>query len=571
MSKHLTRLLLVVLLMGLYPFRVLSQDCQTRYLSLTYKGTTWDTFSHAAYAPNNEIIAAGSLVDYNGSAHLARYSKNGIPIWSNYYNIGYFTFYNPTFFSKVKFNDFVLTPDGGIVVAGTVLRYYNNRVQEIYSQVALLSKLDKYGNVVWTRSYMPANGYADLSFSNIYQTTDGDFIVYMAHDKGPSLYPGAASHNRVIRFSSTGQIKWATNLYTGHYDAGGTGVSFRRGITQLADRNIVIADAVYQTARGTDNLRMSDGRLHFFSLDYSTGGIKWESSYPYTLPATDTFFVPDINHIAELPGGKLSFTTSLYLSTPALPALTKRPVSIITDNKGVTQQLVTYYLPSGNECLLKDVTAASLPGTKSMLLKDGSLSVVATINPDGSVSAAKGYNSSYPPNCFAVGPRGNSIFMSDNRSLSYKLMMTDSNGGSACADAATALLSESLAPANDNPAIVITIPTVYTPVSSRDYFIDHEYPLKIKSEYPLVTTTDCEQLLDCCRDIIDTVNISNVTICEGASYRLPDNTEIKSSGTYYFTYQTVTGCDSITYIKLKLDKNPNSLSLGADSCLTGNN
>jgi gliding motility-associated-like protein len=51
---------------------------------------------------------------------------------------------------------------------------------------------------------------------------------------------------------------------------------------------------------------------------------------------------------------------------------------------------------------------------------------------------------------------------------------------------------------------------------------------------------------------------------------LPDNTIVKDSGTYYVVNKTLAGCDSITFTNIKIDKSLSSLSLGNDSCLTGN-
>ena len=569
MNNFIARFLLILFCSSAASDGTLAQDCSSKYLSLTYKGTTFDTFSHAAFTSNQELVTAGYLLDYNNAGHLAKYSKNGLPIWSHYYSIGYFSFYFPTFFSKVHFNDFVLTADGGIVVAGTVLRYYNKRTAEIWSQVALLAKIDKYGIVEWTRSYMPANNYPDLGFSNICQTTDGDFIVYMAHDKGPSLYNNANSHNRVLRFSSSGQLKWASSLYTGQYDAGGTGLFHKRAITQLADKNIVIGDVVYQSVRGGDNFKMYDGRLHFFSLDYTTGKPLWSSAYPYTLPSTDTFFVPDIHQVTQLPDGRLSFTTSLYLSAPSNPALIKKPVTIITDNRGVAQKLVTYYSSSGNDIRLTDMGGNTAAGVKSLLLNDGGISVVATTDKEGAIINSKGYAGIYPPNCFAIGSRGTGILMSNYQSLSYQMLLTDANGSAECADTPISVLSETLAPVNDNPAIVVTVPVVYTQEDYKSYFVDMEYPLKIKSEYPLAKTIVCEQPIECCKDIIDTVNIRKISLCEGSSYTLPDNTIVKEAGLYYVANKSVTGCDSITYTRVAIDKSLTALTLGNDTCLTG--
>lgn len=563
------RLILITVFLSFFAGNSAAQICPPQYFSFTFRGTTFDSFSHAAFTPANELVAAGNLLDYNGAAHIAKYSKNGTPVWSNYYTIGYFTFYNPTFLSKVRVNDFVLTPDGGMVVAGSMLRYYNNRVNEIYSYMAFLAKIDKYGIVQWTRSYLPAGTYPDLGFSNILQTKNGDLIVYMGHDKGPSLENYSHCFNRVIRFSANGQLIWVSNLYTGMYDAGGKGLLFNRGLNQLADNNILVADAVYQTERSTGVFKMYDSRLHILSLDFATGKPVWESSYPYLLPATDPFYVPNIEDARQLPDGRISVSTSLYLTTPLSPALTKKPVTLIADSRGVVQKLVAVSSPSANPLRLTDVIDGPSAGTKKLLLADGNISIVATTDADGNIISSRGYNGTFPPNCMAESPRGTAIVMSNNQSLSYQLQLTDANGSIACTDIPVSLTAETISPVNPDPAAVVTAPDVYTQADYKNYFVDMEYPLKIKSEYPLQKTVDCEEPVVCCHDVVDNINIGNITLCEGRTYTLPDNTIIKDSGTYYVIYKTVAGCDSLTYTKVKLDKSLAALTLGEDTCLTG--
>lgn len=546
-----------------------SQTCPSKYFSSTFRGTTYDTFSHVAFTPSNEIVAAGSLLDYNGAAHIAKYSKNGEPIWSNYYTIGFFTFYNPTFLSKVQVNDFVLTPDDGMIVAGSLLQYYNNRVNEIYSHLAMLAKIDKYGIVQWTRVYHPSGTFPDLAFNNLIQTADGDLVVYMSQDKGPSIAYGYNSYNRVIRFSANGTIKWVSSLYTGLYDAGGTGFAHSRGLTQLSDKNIALADVVYQTNRSTGIFRMYDSRIHFLSLDYNTGKPVWESSYPYTLPPSDTFYVPDIEDLRQLPDGHLSVSTTLYVSTPASPALTKKPVTLITSSRGVVEKIGVITGTSGNPVLLKDVIAGPAADTKKILLAEGTVSVVATVDAGGNITAAQGYSGSFPPNCMAESARGTAIVMSNNRSLNYELLVTNLSGSIPCAEAPVSVTAEIITPVNENPAAVSTAPDVYTEIESRGLFVDKAYPLKIKAEYPLQKTVNCEDPVECCKDVVDNTHISNITLCEGSTYTLPDNTIIKDSGTYYVVYKTPAGCDSLTFTKVKLDKSLSAFTLGNDTCLTG--
>ncbi|MCX6317054.1 MAG: gliding motility-associated C-terminal domain-containing protein [Bacteroidetes bacterium] len=546
-----------------------AQSCASKYYSYTFKGSTYDTFSRVLFTPTGDIVAAGQLLDYNGAAHLARYSKNGTPIWSNYYTIGFFTFYNPTFLSKVRIYDMVLTPDGGMVVAGSILQYYNNRVSEIYSHLALLAKIDKYGIVQWTRTYHPRGTYPDLAFNNIIQTSDGDFIAYMSQDKGPSLFDALSCHNRVLRFSATGQIKWVSELYTGHYDAGGTGFAHSRGLTQLADKNIAVADVVYQVRRNVETFRMFDSRLHFLSLDYATGKPVWESSYPYTLPPADTFFVPSVEDITQLPDNRLSINTSLYLSTPISPALSKKPVTLIASSRGVVEKLVTISASSGNPLYLKDVNPGSVSGTKKILLGEGNTSAILTIDAGGNPLSIKAFSGSFPPNRMAESSRGAALLMSNNQSLYYQLLLTDANGNAACADATASLITETLPPDNVNPAAVLTLARVYTELESRSFFTDKAYPLIIKAAYPLQPTVDCEEPLLCCKDVVDSTHINTITLCEGSTYTLPDNTVVKEAGTYFVTNRTAGGCDSITFTKLVLDKNLSALTLGNDTCLTG--
>lgn len=546
-----------------------AQTCPSKYFSYSFRGTTYDTFMHAAFTPAGEIVATGNLLDYNGAVHIAKYSKNGLPLWSNYYTIGFFSFYNPTFLSKVKVNDFVITPDGGMVVAGSILQYYNNRAIEVYSQLAMLAKIDKYGIVQWTRVYHPAGTYPDLAFNNLVQTADGDLVVYMTQDKGPSTNWAYSNHNRVIRFSAGGVIKWVSSLNTGLYDSGGNGFSFSRGITQLANRNIAIADVVYQADRTSGVFHMYDSRIHILSLDYNTGKPVWESSYPYILPPSDTFYVPQIEDLRQLPDGHLSLSTSLYLSTPASPVLSKKPVTLIAGSTGLVEKLVAVTSSTGNPLSLKDVIMGPGPGTKKILLADGNLSVVATVDAGGNITGTKGYSGNFPPNALAENARGTAILMSNNASLNYQLLLTDATGSVACADTPGPVTTEVIIPVNENPAAVVTAPVVFSEPESRSYFVDKAYPLKIKAEYPLQETVICEDPVECCRDVVDNTHITNITLCEGRTYTLPDNTIIKDSGTYYVIYKTQAGCDSLTFTRVKLDKSLASFTLGNDTCLTG--
>jgi gliding motility-associated-like protein len=540
---------------------VFSQNCESKYLSLAYRGSTFESFSKAAFTSGNEIFVTGAMVDYNQAGHITKFSKNGIPLWSSYYIINFFDFIKNIYFSKIKFNDFILTDDGGVIVAGQVEQYRSK-------QWALMAKISKYGIVEWNKTYTSATGLGNLSFNNIYKTADGDIIAYMSNDMGASIYFPVYSYNRVIRYSASGELKWATSLLSGAFDAAGNGVEFKRGIAQLAGKNIVVGDVVCKSDKNTPFFKINDGRLHFYSLDYNTGKIEWESDYRYSFPVNDSSFIPKIEFVSELPSGKLAFTTSLYLTTAAEPVLKKKPVTIITDNKGVPQKLISFYSP-GNSCELVDVAAGNVSSNKNFLFQVNGSPVISLVSNEETVTWSKGYTSVYPPNCFAAGTRGYGILLSNNNSHQFKLQLTGANGKADCVETTAEILTETIIPFTSNADPVITAEQIYTPANYRDYFLDYGYPLIKKAEYPLSQTTECEEQLECCKDFVDSLHINKVRLCEGASYTLPGNNIIKDSGTYYVVNKTAAGCDSVTYYRVNIDKNLSALTLGNDTCLTG--
>ena len=542
---------------------LLSQTCDSKYILNNYKGTTFLSFSKAAFTPTNEIITAGTMPDYNEAGYLAKFSKNGIPLWSNYYIINFYDFVLDIYFSKIRFLDFVLTEDGGVIVAGQTERYQ-------FKQYALLAKINKHGTVEWTKTYYPSGGFGNLSFNNVYKTADGDIIAYMSNDAGPSVFFPVYSYNRVICYSSAGVFKWGTSLLSGTFDGGGNGVGFKRDITQLANKNIVVGDVVCKSDKTSPVFKINDGRLHFYSLNYKTGKIEWESDYKYSLPPNDSTFIPTIESVTELSDGRLAFSTSLYLSTPAEPALKKKPATIITDNKGGIQKLITFY-SLGNSCDLVDVVSGNNPSQKNLLFRVNGLPVISSVTNEETVRQSKGYTSIYPANCFAAGARGYGILLSNNNAKQFKLLLTDTSGGADCVQTTADILTEVVIPAPGNANPVITDEQIYTPADYKNYFIDYGYPLVKKGEYPLAQTKECEEQIECCKDFVDSVNIKDVKLCEGSSYTLPDNSSVKDPGVYPVTYKTHDGCDSIRYYRIQIDKNIAALSLGNDTCLLDQN
>ena len=551
----------LIVLSVAFTIQTSAQICTSKYTSLTFQGTTYDTFTNSVVTSSNEIILTGKLYDYNSAGHIAKFSEKGSPIWSYQYNLDYYDFIKLIFFKAVNISDIISLSDGGYIVSGNVdqtLSPYG--LPPPAKKWGLMAKMDKFGKVLWNKTL---SNTGNLSFTNIYETTDGDYIAYLATDNGRKMTQGDHSYGKVLRITSSGKIKWSTFLYTNLFDAGGLGVDNKRAIVQAKNNNIVIGDVVHKTNPKGD---IKEGNLHFFELDYNTGNLNWETSYEYPVPANDTVYLPDILNVKESGNGEFSFITTLYLPTGTGRSLVKKAVNVITNKRGVLQNILAYVPADSSQCRIISAAIDKNNGNRTLLIDNSGKTILANISDNGAIVWKQGYKErtgNLPANCFSAGKKGYNIFMSNNRSFQYGLFITDIDGAIDCVNEVPNLISI--------PAILnYSHDSVLTDLTYHfDNYYDYAYPLKRGDEYPLVKNIDCQQNPVCCTDIVDTLNIKNINICENKPFILPDGTVIKDSGLYYISYKTSLGCDSIKFYKVKSDKNVAALSLGNDTCLTG--
>ncbi len=100
--------------------------------------------------------------------------------------------------------------------------------------------------------------------------------------------------------------------------------------------------------------------------------------------------------------------------------------------------------------------------------------------------------------------------------------------------------------------------------SIEDTVLFFSFPA-LSYDYPVQSSLEC--IKTCCEDIIDTT--VNKTICSGETYILPDGYVVKDSGTYYSSYKTTKGCDSIASYHFNVIKNPGLLKLTGSLCFEG--
>jgi gliding motility-associated-like protein len=555
----------LLLFVSLCAFAMLchAQNCINKFSSIKFQQSTFDIFYRSVVTAGNEIVSAGKLFDYNSAAHIAKYSSNGNPLWSYMYNLDFFDFIKLIFFKAVNISDVVSTADGGLVVAGNVEQVLSPfGLPPPVKKWGLMAKLDRFGKVLWTKTFTKTG---EMSVTNLCVTAGGDVIAYLGTDNGLKRGPGDHSYNDVIRVGPAGEIRWSTFLFTILFDAGGLGVDSKRAMLQAANGNIIIGDVLHKT--DPLNGAIKEGNLHFFELDYNTGKLNWETSYEYPVPASDTAYVPELLNVKELPNGKLSFITTLYLPTGSTGNFVKKGVSIITSNRGVLDHIVAYAAADPSPCIVTDAAVDKNNGQQTLLLENAGKKTLVNIDADGQIIWQQGYNDEqglFPINCFSAGSSGYNIFRSNNNSRQYSLLITDLTGAIDCVSEPSSINATTTAFNYSHDSVVTNLNYGY-----RDAYYDYAHPLKRGDEHPLTKTIECQQTLACCTDIINKTDINNISICEGHSYMLPDSTVIQDSGLYYVTFKTALGCDSIRFYQINKDKDISLLTLGSDTCLTG--
>ncbi len=543
-----------------------AQVCDNKFSRVHLKGNTYESLKKIVITEENEIITTGELFDYNKAAHIAKFSANGNLLWSYFYSVDYFSFYYKDFFNNIKFNSIINTSDGGFIAAGSVAEY-NDKAGGFKDTLALIAKIDKYGSAVWTKIFRsdlaPESAtIANISCNTVIEMSTGDLVAYIATDNGPKTYAGQHSYDKIICLDAEGNTKWSKLLFTGLFDAGGLGLNYKRAITEAADHTILVARAIHKTDIFQNHFASLPGNIHLLALDNITGNVKWETNYAYTVPATDEVYTPELFAGMQLPGGKFSFITNLYVTAGAVSE--KKAAQIIINNTGVIEQVNTFNTVDDSPCYVIDAANDAHNRSQVLLLDNNGSRSVIRVNGTGRIILAKGYNSleaSITAKVVASGRKGLCIHSNAGNSFYSDIIVTDTSGNIDCASYDVSMIT-------GNTALVAAAESIYTDFNynyTADRFGELRHTLK-KEDYLMQQNITCMQINPCCHDTIDKTNIVNISICEGKPYTLPDGAVIQDSGLYYVTFKTALGCDSIRFYKVKTDKDVATLSLGNDTC-----
>ena len=533
-----------------------AQTCMADYFSIDYKGETPQTINKTITA-NNEIILAGSIphgFTILEDGFLSKLTPHGTVVWSK-------RVIAPPGYNFLTFSDVASLPDGGFLAVGSIVKYVNNYTIKGWG---ILLKIDKYGNVVWAKTM---SRYSELvfitSFTNIYPTNDGEYIIHGFFIKIKDVAPNPNYLQRgptfFIRIDKNGNIKWRSQLSTEAYTFGFPGTGFK----QLQNGNLLFGMNLHeQLLSGPDIGKIVNESYYLFALDYNTGNRIWDKMYIY--PSTQSVNVTSIGpvkHIAELPGGDLSFLFSFSDSLRYTPSpYTKRGANMITAADGTLKKVLGYYNTQIG-CYISDAIDGDTNGEQIALMHDGNKPLLINIDKDGQIRWQKAYDpgSSNVPQSLLNTPYGYYIF--SNRSFDgiSNLIKTDTSTDMACLNSSINMVTEDVSQMFKKRDVEII-----SYATDLEYFDDLNMSA---NPFSLGTTTLC--IKACCVDTFDIAHSKNITLCEGNTYKLPDNYIVKDSGTYNVVYTTAKGCDSIVPYYVKTLKNPASLSLDNDTCLEG--
>lgn len=556
MLQHivLKRICLLLLLHGLTRLAD-AQNCMGAQWIQNYTGTETQRFVKSLLAPSNNIVTIGNLQYLKeGIVHndgwMSMLTKSGKPIFSKRFAV--------PGFDILQINDAVIASDSSYLLTGTIQTYWGVRDPAPPNpNWGILISVDHYGNIRWVKKM--DQGFDALSESsflqNIIQTNDGDFIANAVAWKKPPF----SSKGMLLRIDQLGNLKWLTTYSSSVFEFR---YNFVNQLLQTADgKKIITAGIIDERFKNKDSIVRVNH--YMLSVDYASGQKNWDQSLNIRKQFSNVFTnYQTIRHITELGNGDFSFLGFGDTSFLSIPPITTRAINIISSAFGNIKKMIGYATAQSG---LGIVDAVSLGNDHQILLLNNNTQSIATeIDAGGNLLSQKGFlsmNAGQQPTNLLITSAGWYLPMNGfgNQQNNY-IYKTDEAGNIDCVVSNTNIQSadaSSFLTQDDAQMTVMNDAT--TGIFSSASFS--------QTDYSLATSSLCNN--SCCKDYLDTLHTSIKTVCEKDHYTLPNGVPISISGTYYITNKTTLGCDSISYFKITVLKDPSALSLGVDTCLEG--
>jgi len=523
-----------------------AQSCDSNYFSFLYNATDFNTYSKAIVAPDNSVLCLQTNKLYWHG--ITKFTPQGNVIFSYGYTAPFISNGNHSW-TDLIFTDMATASDGNIFISGSVTKhglFYDNTETPPPRTAAVINKIDKYGKVLWSRFF--ANSTTDpLEFSNVITLNNGDVIGYMTTQVALPYY------GRVVCLSAEGDIKWIVDLNTSDFSSGNLGSSKQRAIIQTKNGNIVLCDVIYHYA---DDFTLTT-LYHFIALNAADGSVVWEKSYDYGEPV-----FPNIISAYEFSNGDISFQTETSKTAQGNTAA----LNMIIDNNGNIQKLLATYNADNFLSLIDAKPDATTSDQSLLMLTADNKTLLVQIDKDGKLIRdwKYGKQDALPPTCFAKIENGYDIYLSEF-SKTFAMLRTDPIGKLDCDTIPVNIQQEIIA----DFKIRSDVKTQNIPGPNESAYSTGFFAVENTKNTTITRSTVCQKNIACCIDVVDTININEISLCEGSSYTLPDKTVVQDSGRYYVSYKTLKGCDSVSLYHLSVYKNPSALSLGLDTCFNG--
>jgi gliding motility-associated-like protein len=561
-----------ILLLCFLANSALAQNCtnDSSYYSIRYEGPNKNNIIGGGLSSTDELVTLGMV--QNGDNFMTKFSKQGNILWSNSYKMNYVlqSWNQFPWYTNLTFTKMVLHSDTSYFVIGREVEHgetINGGESPPSHNIGVLLKLDKFGLVRWCRSL--GAWYTDYSIENIQILKNGNILLYVYSYSN-------ISNSWILCLSPEGNIIWSRAIIT----QWPTLLGATHAMKEIRNGNIVVADEVFRNQPDTVwptpftpiPIPPPLYYFNFFGLDQQTGKILWDNNYRCS---TDTGqipsnYLPDIKNITESPDGTLSFFANMYMPVPNTNSgqYIDKAVNIITDNNGVLINTIAYHYP-GEPCRLVNIQNIGDLGEQLFLSYDSisKVAILTQIDNTGQIEWSKAYN--YPIGNLqpSFGTKNNSgrfnIFLSQPDSKDLQLLISNTSGKIPCLDTSSKMIAE-----NTTWPWKLDQISMITNLDPKIDFGFHELAA-IGNSYPFQKSVECQYQYTCCVDFVDSTNITQVPLCQGIKYTLPDNTVVSDSGRYYVTFKGAGGCDSTVFFQVTNSINPSALKIVSDTCLAG--
>jgi gliding motility-associated-like protein len=556
---------------------VTAQVCQndSNFYSITYTGTESNYIDDAIVTGDNEIVTLGHYSAFG--SFVSKFTAQGTNIWSNEYQPNYprvnwlqFPWYNNTSMEGI-----IPSSNASFYVYGSSYEHgksINNVEDPPAHWVGALLHIDKYGKIIKGKYF--GNWRTNYKVNGLIELPSGNLIVYLVSLLDPFI-------SKVLYMNEAGDILWGAPLQTTSLFE--EVITTRPVMCQLKNGNIAIARMMVRNIDDTLRFPFNPpiilpaplNYFHLFELDGKNGNLIWETSYQcptLTYSNIPNTFTPSLKNIIELANGNLSILADMYLPIDnerfyLNKVYSRRAVNFITDADGFLKKFIAYRPPNSSGSL-ESVKQIGNNRERLLLLKDSTTEqlMLFKINDAGQITWNRSYKNTLTTNSSKAvalekqNSKGFFIMQSDIRTFNFHSSITNAIGNNPCSESFGNIVAED--------ALWPWL-TEKVHLFSRQLDIDFRYsPFIFKQNtYPLSQNTDCEYQFSCCKDVIDSLNQKNISLCPGESYSMPDNTKVKDSGTYYGTFKTQRGCDSILFYNIKVLKSPSDLNTSPDTCL----